>query len=283
MSSNVVIVGVGSLASAVASRIHESTDYQVGLVVDTSAGNRGLESVAEQTGSPYLLAPTLKNAELLARIRELQPAYIFSADNLRIFSPELLKLATVACINFHNGPLPDYRGVNIPTWVIWNGETEHSVTWHIMLEEVDAGGAMLRRAFALDERETAFSLSMKCIQAGIDSVPTLIEMLPDLDTSHITPPASAGRYFARSSLPNDGILDSAWSATELDRLFRAMHYRTIPNYAGTARLAHGGKLLDIKTLKLIDASGGKPQLRDNQLLLERFDGMVLVTLAPASR
>ena len=56
---------------------------------------------------------------------------IISANNEYIFPAELVKLENVTIINFHYSLLPLYRGVNIPTWVIYNEEKYTGVTWHL--------------------------------------------------------------------------------------------------------------------------------------------------------
>ena len=48
--------------------------------------------------------------------------YFFSVAHLRLIPEEVLRLARRAAINFHDGPLPDYAGLNTPNWAILNGE-----------------------------------------------------------------------------------------------------------------------------------------------------------------
>lgn len=277
MEKKVVIVGVGSLAEALASRIQVSNNYTVRLIIDTGPGNQRLQQLSDRIGSDYLISTALKSKSLLEKISSLQPEYIFSADNQRIFSPELLSLARVACINFHNGPLPHYRGVNIPTWAIWNSESMHAISWHIMLDKIDAGMTILEKSFEISDKDTAFSLSLKCIQAGIDSVSSLFKLLPQLDSSQRQPPETEGRYFSREDIPNNGILDGSWNAAKLDRLYRALNYKTIPNYVDKPLISYNGQLKKIKSLKWLRTDGETPILCDNQFLLEKPDGRILIT------
>ena len=48
-------------------------------------------------------------------------------------------------INFHDGPLPGYAGLNVTTWALLAGEREHAVTWHLMTADVDAGEIVATR------------------------------------------------------------------------------------------------------------------------------------------
>ncbi|VAW60301.1 hypothetical protein MNBD_GAMMA08-2361, partial [hydrothermal vent metagenome] len=56
--------------------------------------------------------------------------YIFSITHLKIIPTNILKLANNTAINFHDGLLPGYAGLNVTTWAILNQEKEHGITWH---------------------------------------------------------------------------------------------------------------------------------------------------------
>ena len=273
-----VTVGVGSLAVALAKEINQSASLRCALLVDTGPGNVSLRQFAEQHNCAYRHCATLKDTELLQQIGELKPKYIFSADNLRIFGVKFLRLAGCACINFHNGPLSEYRGVNIPSWVIWNKEPTHAVSWHVMVEELDAGAILLQRRFDVAPRETAFSLSLKCIQAGIDSTKELVAQLEQQADMRSPQSSAAGRYYARADVPNDGILDARWSAAELDRLFRALNYKTIPHHVGVPKVLVDCQLQALKSCRWLPDASDAPTPRANQIVLEKPDGWVVLGL-----
>ena len=43
-----------------------------------------------------------------------------------------LELARQGAVNFHDGPLPAYAGLNAPVWAILNREATHGITWHLI-------------------------------------------------------------------------------------------------------------------------------------------------------
>ena len=65
--------------------------------------------------------------------------YLFSVTNLRMLSGDVLRLADRASINFHDGPLPEYAGLNCPVWALLEGATRYGVTWHLMEDRPDTG------------------------------------------------------------------------------------------------------------------------------------------------
>ena len=44
--------------------------------------------------------------------------FIFSIIHLEIIPPAVLSLARKRAINFHDGPLPEYAGLNVTSWAI---------------------------------------------------------------------------------------------------------------------------------------------------------------------
>lgn len=101
---------------------------------------------------------------------------IFSITNLRLLPKWVLSLGDYG-INFHDAPLPRYAGLHATSWAILNGESEHGVTWHAMDAEFDAGDILVQERFAIDSDDTAFSLSVKCQQHGLESFRTLLANL----------------------------------------------------------------------------------------------------------
>ena len=96
--------------------------------------------------------------DLAASLRPVAFDWLFSIANLHVLSEAVLSLPTKGAVNFHDGPLPRYAGLNTPSWAILEGATSHGVSWHRMTAGIDRGELLERRAFELDETETALTL-----------------------------------------------------------------------------------------------------------------------------
>jgi methionyl-tRNA formyltransferase len=83
----------------------------------------------------------------------------------------------VAAINFHDGPLPRYAGTNATSWALLAGERQHGVTWHLMERRVDAGAVVATGSVEVGARDTAFSLDLKCHEAGVRAFRTVLDAL----------------------------------------------------------------------------------------------------------
>ena len=103
--------------------------------------------------------------------------WILSVANLRVIPARTLALATKGAVNFHDGPLPGYAGLNVPVWAILNGETRHGITWHLVGQGIDDGDILEQRLFDIGANDTALTLNTRCFEAAIESFPALLDQL----------------------------------------------------------------------------------------------------------
>lgn len=151
---------------------------------------------------------------------------IISANNEYIFPAELVKLENVTIINFHYSLLPVYRGVNIPTWVIYNEEKYTGVTWHYVTDQIDHGKIIAQKEIEIGERTTAFDIVREGMKIGITLFSDFIEeLLKGKELGHNVDYTDDSKLFRKSILPQGGILDLEDSAYNIRKLLRAYDYR----------------------------------------------------------
>lgn len=112
--------------------------------------------------------------------------YLFSVANLTVLPDSLIGKARIMAINFHDGPLPDRAGSNVPAWAIIEGARSHAITWHAMIDRVDGGGILAVRRFEIRDEDTAFSLNAACYEAGLAAFGDLLDNMKSGDL-HATP------------------------------------------------------------------------------------------------
>lgn len=179
---------------------------------------------------------------------------LLSVANLRMVPAAILDRAGIA-INFHDGPLPEYAGLNTPSWAILNGETEHGVTWHLMTAAVDAGAIVAQRRFPIAPDETTLSLNAKCFEAGLATFPAVVAMLAGEPTETTPQPGPHLRTYRRRDRP-DRIIDPNAEADDILRLVRALAAgNRSTNRIGVALLAHGGRLFAVEHAELATVVG----------------------------
>lgn len=103
--------------------------------------------------------------------------WLLSVAYLALLPEDVLRLAGKGAVNFHDGPLPGYAGLNTPVWAKLAGETEHAITWHRMDAGIDTGAVLLDRRLEIRPEDTAQGLNTKAYAAGLETFPELIEIL----------------------------------------------------------------------------------------------------------
>lgn len=203
--------------------------------------------------------------------------YLFSMAYLSVIPKEILALPHKGAINFHDGPLPRYAGLNTPNWAIYHGEMEYGITWHYMAEGVDQGDILVQKTFDTTPGETALSLNTRCFEAGIESFANLVGQLEAGTETRLAQDPSQYRYFSkRQRPPSCGVLDWRQSAQKLECLVRSLHCGVYENPLGMAKLFHGGRLLEVRRAEVREgfARPGQVMAINEEILVGTGDGLL---------
>jgi natural product biosynthesis luciferase-like monooxygenase protein len=264
-----VLIGEGSLLAACADILLEA-----GVpIVAIATGDRRIVSWAGERNIPTL------DSSCVAELFPLQFDYLFSIANLRVLPEALLLRARCGAINFHDGLLPRFAGLNVPAWAIMEGQTEHGVTWHEMTVAIDAGRILAQSPLTIDPDETTYSLNVKCLQAGIATFRTLVG---ELCSSTNTPNVQFGQrnYYGLSKRPPLlGALDFQRPALEIERLVRALSAGPYDHPLGKAKLWTGTHLLLVGEARIGDtvshaAPGTVLEVAGDKVIVATSDGTI---------
>jgi natural product biosynthesis luciferase-like monooxygenase protein len=200
------------------------------LIVTT---NRMVREYADGAGIA-VVAPGAEAAGL-----EAHPAdVLFSIANLRVLPEVVLDRVTTA-INFHDGPLPAYAGLNVTTWALFAGERRHGITWHLMTSDVDGGAVVARDDFPIADDDTAFSLNARCYEAALATFPAVAGAVAAGTLAPTPQPPGERRVFRRHDRPAV-LLDPTRPAAESARAVRALDFgHLLRNPIGSVRLVLG--------------------------------------------
>lgn len=232
--------------------------YQIDAVfthADDPRENRFFGSVAQlcaQRGIPVHAPEDVNHPLWVARIRELQPQYIFSFYYRHLLGDELLACASRGAFNLHGSLLPRYRGRAPANWVLVNGESETGVTLHRMVKRADAGAIVAQQRVAIDEDDTALSLHGKLRECAAELLGRVLPALREGDFVEREQDERQASYFGRRT-PADGLLDWRRPARELHNLVRAV---TQP-YPG-AFAPVGERKLIVWQSKVVPGNQGRP-------------------------
>jgi natural product biosynthesis luciferase-like monooxygenase protein len=273
-SQRFVLVGNESLLIQCAERLRERGCAVAAVVTSRSALRRWAAGQGVRV---------LRDVAALREARDLQPFdYLVSVTNLSVLGADVLALPTRGAINFHDGPLPEYAGLNTPVWALLEGAATHGITWHLMTAEVDRGDILVERRFAIDADETSLTINTKNYEAGYEAFE---ELLDGLVAGTLVPRRQdrpIERYFGRRDRPA-AMASIDWRASALDavRLVRALDFGTYANPVASAKVSLRGRAL--RVVKAVVA--GPVAARDAFVALQGFetlDGRVLTAAQAAA-
>ncbi len=204
-------------------------------------------------------AELVRSPELATRLRREAVDLLVNVHSLFVVNPQVLAAPRIGCLNLHPGPLPEYAGLNAPSWAIYNGETTHAVTLHWMEETIDAGPVAWSESFELTDRDTGLSVSGKCVRSGIPLIAKLIETaLEDpMRIPRLAQNRSRRRYLGAGP-PNDGLLEWTRPAAEISRFVRAADYAPFPSPWGHPTADLDGRRVGVAKVKLTELPADAP-------------------------
>ncbi len=94
-------------------------------------------------------------------VKENETDLIVSVAAAQIFKSDILRAPRLGCINIHNAPLPDYRGMMPSFWQMFHGEGQTVATIHEMVEEIDKGRIVYQKRTTIERGMTLDALIKK--------------------------------------------------------------------------------------------------------------------------
>ncbi len=207
--------------------------------------------VALEHDIPVYQPRRIKEAEEVAKLREI-PADIFVVAAFgQILSKEILDMPKYGCVNIHASLLPKYRGAAPIQWAVIDGEEKTGVTIQQMDVGVDTGDILYTKEYVLDAKETGASLFDKLAVLGAEAI---VEVLPLIEAGKIIPvPQKEEEATHAAKLTKQlGEIDFTKSAAELERLVRGL------NSWPSAYTFFRGKQLKIWEAEVVSEAPGEP-------------------------
>ena len=182
-------------------------------------------------------------AGLVERTAGLSVDWLLSVANLSVVPAPVLALAKQGGVNFHDGPLPGYAGLNAPVWALLNGEPTHAVTWHLMTAGIDEGEVLSARSFDIEPDDTAFTLNARCFTTALDSFADVVTAMEA--GGHPRQPQGQGarKVWMRADRPRAaGRLDFTQPAEAVARTVRALDHGGYRNPLSVPKVDAAGQV-----------------------------------------
>ncbi|MBF0298882.1 MAG: formyltransferase [Oligoflexia bacterium] len=223
---------------------------EVALVVthtDNPNENVWFESVAKVAveNNISVVSPIDPNNDIdvINKIKEINPEYIFSFYYRQMLKADILKLATKGAFNMHGSLLPKYRGRVPVNWAIIKGETQTGATLHVMNEKPDNGPIVDQQSIPILESDSSLDVFNKITVAAEITLYRALPAIVDGSANFISQDLKQGAYFGGRKAEDGEINFNKSSAKEIHNLVRAVTYP----YPGAFAFIRGKKLIIWKT------------------------------------
>ena len=236
-----VLITQESSASRLIRSLHKQADLIVCVSQPKEQAPEALTRLEGAVDARFWWQVDARSEAFVERVEEEGIDLLLSFRSKQILTASLLALPKIGAFNLHTGPLPAYAGLNVSSWAIFNGESEHGCTLHWMDPGIDTGAIAYRETFPIAREETGLSLTARCVSEGVKLARALIqaaacgETIPRLEQD-----LSERRYFGRGP-PGEGWFDWTWNAAAIDRLVRASCFHPYPSDWGTPRAILDGR------------------------------------------
>ena len=186
--------------------------------------NIWFQSVAElasEKGIPLYAPANINHPLWVAKIRKMNPDFIFSFYYRDMVRKDILDIPAKGCINLHGSLLPKYRGRCPLNWAVINGEKETGVTLHYMTEKPDNGDILAQEKFAIGANDTAKDVHMNATRAAAKLLKAALPKLRKGTLKAVKQDEKKASYFGGRK-PEDGAIDWGKTASEVRNLVRGV-------------------------------------------------------------
>lgn len=182
-----------------------------------------LESESQRSGLPFMACHTRADmGKLLAWLDGIKADAVFCICFPYKLPKDMLQKPALKCINFHTGPLPQYRGPMPLFEVLKNQEATTALTLHFMEADYDTGPIIYKEPIVIDDNETFGSLAVKMSLSVGQSVLNLAQMLTFGSTIPCHPQSEAeAQYYPKPERRDTQIRWRQMQACEIVALVNA--------------------------------------------------------------
>jgi methionyl-tRNA formyltransferase len=196
---------------------------------------------AQTLGLDVWPSASVRSAALATRLRSARVDLLVNVHSLYLVHPAIVAAPTIGSFNLHPGPLPEYAGLNVPSWAIYEGRRSHGVTLHWMDEGIDTGPIVWQERFAIEPDDTGLGVSGKCVRHGVPLALRVATLAAE--DARLIPREEQDltrRRYLPAGPPADGRIDWSQPADAILRFVRAADYSPFPSPWGHPRASLGG-------------------------------------------
>lgn len=230
---------------------------------------------ARLRGIPVLQPERARGGAFIASLVAFQPDIAVVASFGEILKQDVLDLPRHGCVNVHASLLPRHRGASPIQAAILAGDAETGVSVQRMVLALDEGDVLVERRTPIEAHEIAGELMERLALLGGEAAVDALDRV-ESGTARFVPQDPARATYSPKIKKEQGQIDWAKSAVEIERMFRAFTpwpgARTkspsgeltlfdLRVHAGPSANAAPGTILSQKPVLLVACGTGALELR----------------------
>ena len=230
------------------------SQYDIVMVLTSTdssdVGTASVAGLAERSGCRVEPAIQVKDPAFADKLRDERVDLLLNVHSLYLANGEVVDAPRIGSFNLHPGPLPEYAGLNCPSWAIYNDEDEHGVTLHWMTSGVDTGDIAYQARFPLTPKDSGLTCSAKCVRQGLPLIARLLDDAAAGNIPKISQDLALRRVYKRKDIPHEGRIDWRLPAARIDAYVRAADYYPLSAPWGYPMATLDGRELGIVKIEL---------------------------------
>lgn len=221
----------------------------------------------------------VREPSFAGRLKASRIDLLLNVHSLHIADPAVIAAPTIGSFNLHPGPLPDYRGLNAPSWAIYDGRENHAVTLHWMTADVDAGPIAYESRFELNPADTGLKVSARCVDLGLELVERLLEDAARDSIPARPQPDRPGVWHGREA-PNQGWIDWRQPALRIAAQIRAADFHPLPSPWGSPKTKLGAVVFEVTAVEptgeATESPPGQVRFKDGEAMVAAGDNWLIL-------
>ena len=285
---NVVFMGTSKFAVPILEGLLESSvNIQAVFSAPPKLANRGMKKTlspiakcAEEYQLPLEYPDSLKDPEIINKIKELKPDIIFVIAYGYILPKKIIEIPKLGCFNLHGSLLPKYRGAAPIQRSIIAGDNVTGISFIKVDEGLDTGDIILDAELPIKDADTYQDLEKNLSQLGKTLLPEFFIKL----LNEALPQDSSQATYAHKIDKAEAKIDWQDDAQLINQKIRALN----PNPGAWFEM--DGKRIKVMSSKVIEMSGNPGEILDDEFIIAcgqnalqpttlKKEGKGLVTLA----
>lgn len=179
-----------------------------------------IHEIAKRHDISYLKFQKINSDDVINRIKEIEPDFIFVIGLSQIISNKIIDMAKRYSIGFHPTPLPKYRGRAALPWLIILGVRESKVSLFKLDQGMDSGDIIYQYPYVIEEKDYAMDVYNKVCDAMRHALNECIPSIYNDSVEFIKQNHDEATYLLIRR-PEDGKIDWNLSGKEIETLIRA--------------------------------------------------------------